>query len=216
MFRRSIQRHYPPTPRYYIYLSETKVEMLYPQIPRHLLGSLEAEVKANVGILQATVRGGKQTENQDLYTHTAIVVNYLRKHDQVGTVNQPERYIEDVAAVKYGIVREYASDIAFFGGRVGPTRVGLIGSSDSMVGITKASASRHHLFYYTLVFLNSIAEEAAADPVERPPYYSYSEAFKIASKSTASLETTVKFFARLLHEERGLIIATPIYVALAD
>ena len=207
-------RHDPATPRYYIYLSKTKVEMLYPQIPHRLAGSLEAEVKANIGVVQATIRGAAPPDTPDLYLHAAAVARYLEKHDKVGTIDRPERYIKDVATLRYGIIYEYASDIAFFGATIGSTKLGLIGSSESMVGGAERCESQHAPFYYTLKFLNRLAEQEAADSAE-PDYYSYMQAFDIASNATV-LETRAEFLARLLHQEPGLIIATPIYVAAAE
>jgi hypothetical protein len=92
---------------------------------------LEAEVKANIGVVQATVRGGARPDNSDIYTHAAVVASYLEKHGKVGTVDLPEQYIKDVATLKYGVIFEYASDIAFFGATIGQTKLGLIGSSES-------------------------------------------------------------------------------------
>lgn len=214
MSQKFFSRSDPVTPKYYIYLSKTKVEMLYPQIPRRLVGQLEAEVKANIGVVQAAVKGGAQPETADIYTHAAAVTRYLEKHDKVGTIDRPERYIKDVATLEYGIVYEYASDIAFFGATVASTKLGLIGSSDSMVGAVQRSESQHNPFYYTLKFLNHLAEDETADSPQ-PAYYSYAQAFDIAS-SVTSLQIRAEFLARVLHQEPGLIIATPIYVAVAQ
>jgi hypothetical protein len=176
---------------------------------------LEAEVKANIGVVQATLRGGARPDTPDLYTHAAVVASYLEKRDKVGTVDRPERYIKDVATLKYGIISEYASDIAFFGATIGSTKLGLIGSSDSMVGYDLPPLeSQHAPFYYTLRFLNHIADREAADPPQ-PEYYTYMQAFDIASGLTP-LEAKAEFLARVLHKEQGLIIATPIYVAIAE
>lgn len=203
----------PAAPLYFVYLSQTKVDMLYPQIPRRLARSLEAEVKANAGFMQATVRGGKTAEPEDPYARVSVVASYLEKHDKVGTVAQPERYISDTATLRYGVVGEYASDIAFFGGSVGSTEIGLIGSSESMVGEVRRDESGHAPFYYTLKFLNRMADSESS-PGD-PEYYSYREAFNIAS-AAASLEAEATFFAKTLHQEPGLVIATPLYVAITQ
>jgi hypothetical protein len=214
MVRNVFRRRNAGTPRYYLYLSKTKVEMLYPQIPRRLVRSLGAEVTASIGVLQATVKGGKQPDSTDLYFQTAVVDRYLVRHDQVGTVGSPELYVKDVATLRYGIVSEYAADIAFFGGNVGDTKLGLIGSSDSMVGESQRVETRHAPFYYTLRFLGQTAA-ADASPATSPPYYTYPEAYDIALSATTSLEAKVEFLGRVLHLEPGLLIVTPIYVAFA-
>jgi hypothetical protein len=200
-------------PLYFVYLSQTKVNMLYPQIPQRLSRSLEAEVKANIGFLQATVRGGKAAGPEDSHARVSVVTSYLEKHDKVGTVAQPERYIKDTATLKYGVVSEYASDIAFFGGGLGSTDIGLIGSSESMVGEVQRCESGHAPFYYTLRFLNSMTDHESS--TRNPPYFSYRKAFDIAS-AAAPLEAQAVFFAKTLHQEPGLVIATPLYVAITE
>jgi hypothetical protein len=216
MVRRLFRRRQPDNLRYYLYLSTTKVQMLYPQIPKGVLRSLEAEVRANVGVVQATVRGVPQPIDPDRYAQAEVVASYLAKYDQIGTIAEPARYVRDVAPLRHGVVWEYAADIAFFGGRVGTTRVALIGSSDSMVGEPERAEARHAPFYYTLKFLRRIVEAEQTDPPANPPYASYAEAFEIALNATTSPETNVEFMGRLLHQESDLIVVTPIYVALAD
>jgi len=201
-------------PRYYLYLSKTKVGMLYPQIPRNVVRSLETEMKASIGVLQATIRGGKRPDDTDLYLQAAVVDRYLVRHDQVGTVTAPQPYVKDVATLKYGIVSEYAADIAFFGGIVEETKLGLIGSSDSMVGEPQRTETGHAPFYYTLKFLGRAAD-ADATSTGSPPYHSYADAYEIALNAT-SIAAKVQFLGRVLHSEPGLLIVTPIYVAVAD
>jgi hypothetical protein len=212
-FRR--HRPEPRTPRYYLYLSSTKVTMLYSQIPPSLLRSLETEVKAGIGVLEATVKVPASAEQSDMFSRAAVVAEYIEKNERVGTIAQPERYIKDVASLKYGIVSEYAADIAFFGGNLGETKVGLIGSSGSMVGETEKNEAGHAPFYYTLKFLRRMAEDETTDSVRDPDYYDFRQAYEIALNA-ASLEARVEFLGRLLYREPGLIIITPIYVALAD
>jgi hypothetical protein len=83
-----------------------------------------------------------------------------------------------------------------------------------MVGEVQRSESQHAPFYYTLKFLNRLADEESAGS-GKPDYYTYEQAFDIASNA-AALEARVEFLAKLLHQEPGLIIATPVYVAALD
>lgn len=93
------------------------------------------------------VRGGKTVDPEDVHARVSVVTSYLEKHDEVGTVTRPERYIKDTTVLKYGVVGDYASDIAFFGGSVGSTDIGLIGSSESMVGEVQRGASGRAAFH---------------------------------------------------------------------
>lgn len=175
---------------YFVYVSRTKVEMLYPQI---------------------------STSNQHEVTterKLGAVCEYLRRNENVGTIDSPGKYIEGTVPLKYGIVSEYASEIAFFGGIVGGTKLGLIGSSASLVGAVERADSNHAPYYYTLKFLN---RAVVAEGIEgAPPYYSFSEAVDIALKSLPPQTHSMEFFAKVLYTETNLVVGTPLYVAIDE
>jgi hypothetical protein len=111
-------------------------------------------------------------------------------------------------------VSEYASSIAFFGGIVGETKLGLVGSNTSLVGAVEHANSNHAPYYYTLKFLN---RAVVADGIEgSPPYYSFSEAIDIALKSLPPQTHSVEFFAKVLYTEPNLVVGTPLYVAIDE
>jgi hypothetical protein len=91
------------------------------------------------------------------------------------------------------------------------TKVGLIGSSNSLVGDPERAESHHSPFYYTLRFLNQ-AVQADELPGKKPPYFSFAQAYDIAL-ATVALTAEVQFLGRVLHSEPHLLIVTPIYVA---
>jgi hypothetical protein len=117
--------------------------------------------------------------------------------------------------LKSGIVREYVSDIALFGGRLGDTTVALLGSSASMIGSATTTSADHSPFYYTLQFFNDVAELHAPEDHE-PPYFSWHEAVEIGLRALPEAEVDMEFLARVIHTEDGLVVATPLYVALGS
>ena len=185
-----------PVMQYFVYISPTKIAMLYPQIPRTFLDS-------------------RSLQGDELPQQCQAVASYLRENYDLGTVTSPKSYISDTLPLKYGIVSEYASDIAFFGGHVGSTRLGLIGSSASLVGSLERAKANHAPYYYTLSFLNEFIVRKVRKH-EQPPYYSFSDAIDIALNALPSQMHSLEFIAKTLHKETGLIVATPVYVALAE
>jgi hypothetical protein len=178
--------------KYHVYISQTKVEMLYPQIP-------SAPASASQDSLPQRLNA---------------ICDFVRQNEDVGTALEPGKYIFDTCALRYGIVWEYASDIAFLGGTIGSTTVGLIGSSTSLIGEAHRTQTHHSPYYYTLKFLNRLmATERRPDA--SPPYYTFAEATAIALHSLPPHHSTLEFLAKTLHKEENLVIATPIYVAMA-
>lgn len=200
--------------RYYIYISETKVNMLYPQIPPAFLATAEAEFRVNLGVVSTSLKSRSPEQAKELAGRVGILAAYLRKHEKVGTPGEPQTWFEAEADLRWGVIREYASDIAFFGGRVGACMLALIGSSESVVGAAQTSEAQHAPYYYTLKFMNGIVEGQADLGRAKMPYYSWPQAVEIANAALVGSMTRLEFLARLVHQEGDLVVGTPIYVAL--
>lgn len=199
--------------KYFLYLSKTKVRMLFPQIPPNFLDGASADIKVNLGLFSSTLKSGTQSSVGGLPGQLSSVCQYLIYSDQVGTETSDKPYIGGVLPLRYGAVTEYASDIAFFGGEVDGMKVGLIGATASLVGKVKVSSAENAPFYYTLKFLNEISE-AGEETDERPAYHDFASAFDTAMKSVPGKKHSLEFVAKVLHREDNLVIATPLYVAL--
>ena len=212
--------------KYYVYISGTKVEMLYSQIPPAFLKGAEAEFKINLGVISTSLKGRGPEEARELPARVAAVSSYLRDQSEVGTAENPKGWIEGVLSMRWGCVREYASDIAFFGGIVGTTTVALLGSSESIIGTPKTAEANHAPFYYTMKFFNQMLQNRRFKPPDewnsphengeaKPPYYSYPESVDIAFKALAGSDANLEFLAMVLHKQKHLLVATPLYVALS-
>lgn len=134
-------------------------------------------------------------------------------------MSEPARYIRGDASLKYGVVTEYAADLAVFAGSVDGIKLGLIGSSESLVGSAITKEANHSPYYYTLRFMKDLAEDEPDSSVvaERPPYCdSYSEAIDIALAALPSPTYRLEFLAKVLHTQPATLLGTPIYVALKE
>jgi hypothetical protein len=213
--------------KYYVYISATKVDMLYPQIPPAFLKGAEAELKISLGVISSGLKTHGPEEAKELPARAAAVESYLRNQREVGTIDDPKSWLGGVALMRWGCVQEYASDIAFFGGQAGGRTVALLGSSDSIVGAPKVAESNHAPFYYTMKFFNQKLlnrgfkapgkwDKPREDSEGEPAYYSYAESVDIAFQSLAGTEANLEFLAFVLYKEENLIVATPLYVALCQ
>ncbi|MGH9215183.1 MAG: DUF7019 family protein [Acidimicrobiales bacterium] len=213
---RFLRRTRKPPVRYYVYLSRTKVEMLFPQISKSFSHELEVELTARTGLLDATVRRTPDEPVAQLAAQAAAVEAYLVERDEVGSISEPARYIRGDAPLRYGIVTEYAADLAVFAGSAGAVKLGLIGSPESLVGSVASKKANHSTYYYTLEFLNGLASDRF-EARERPPYCnSYAEAIDIALAALPPPDYRLEFLAKVLHSQADTLLATPIYVALTE
>lgn len=164
--------------KYYLYVSTTKVEMLYAQIPSPTLKTIAGELKINLGVLSGTLKTKEGSEN--LYSKTRVVSTYLAKNDQVGSIPFPKSYIADNLTFKWGILKDGRTSLSFFGGVRNNTTLVLIGSSASLVGEDSNSDSNknqsHSLNFYRVGFIEWFQSAGETAEPER-----YIERFKKAS-----------------------------------
>lgn len=202
--------------KYYLYLSQTKVDMLFPQVPADFLKGAEAEIKVNLGLASAALKSRSPEDAKELAGRAAAVCSYIRRHDEVGDVSLPKRWIAGTAMLQWGIVTEYASDIVFFGGKVAEKNLALLGSRESLIGEAKTAEANHAPFYYTLKFFNQIVARNDMGKNVQPPYLSYQKDIEIALQALPKTMTNVEFLAKVLHDEPTCLVATPLYVAIVD
>jgi len=123
---------------YYLYISESKVNMLFPQIPEAAKGKLGAEVGVNVGVLKATVKAEKESQSKDnLIVHLQAVVDYLKKSEEPGSVDKPKSWIEDTLSARVIYLAENNQVVFFIGTSPGGTRFALGGSAANLLSHQK-------------------------------------------------------------------------------
>ena len=202
--------------KYYIYISKTKVEMLYPQIPPDFLEGASTEIKVNLGVVSMTLKGGKTSTEAELPEKLAAVTEFILARKEVGTIDAPKSYIRGTLPLKYSLLGNYGLDIAFFGGVFNGIKVGLIGSSSSLVGHVEKVETSHAADDYVLSFLKKMTESDDEQSPAYPRYLSFEEAIQFALDNVRASVHDLDFLARVLHKEGDLLVATPMYVAMVD
>ena len=190
--------------KYYIYVSETKLNMLYPQIS-----------KQDDGI-------------ETLFSKVKAISKYLEKNQMIGSLENPAAYIYGKMFMNWGCLRQYDSDIVFFGSQKATDRIVLVGSKYSLVGQSKASSTEHSLDYYLFNFLKNCTKYPQLFSVDNlqlnlldsrhSGYFLVMKSFNTLMSKVDRKNESVEFLARTLviHQEdrERLMIATPLYVAL--
>lgn len=110
--------------KYYVYISDAKVDMLFAQIPAKLRNRIAADLKVDLKIISASITSRASEETR--YSRTALVDDFLRKHTDLGTVDDPKAYFAGTMLMRWGPL--YDGRIVYFGGMTDDTVIGLAGS----------------------------------------------------------------------------------------
>lgn len=128
------RREYPRL-HYYLYVSDTKLDMLFEQIDQSTLKRISAEVKVDLKLASVTL---KRADNPApaRAAKLRVVERFIDRHHQVGTIDDPgNEYFRGRMQMAWGWLRTPpVDDIVFFQGWQGHHTVVLAGSSRHVLG----------------------------------------------------------------------------------
>jgi hypothetical protein len=199
--------------KYYLYISQAKVDMLFPQIPASFLSGAEAEWKLNLGVTSVGLKSRSPEKPTELTGRVSSVAAYIRQHELVGTTQSPAAWFQGTEKFRWGVLRDYVADIVLFAGTSAGKTIALLGSKESIVGASQNAGTDHGIEYYTLRFLNGVVRGSEQiEPRERS--CAWSPRLSTARSALPEHEQELEYLARFIHAEDDLIIGTPLYVAL--
>lgn len=127
--------------KFYLYISDAKVEMLAGQLRRGL-GGLIANWKVDVSAGIASVGAEGRSVDPTRYRQIEKITRYIRKHDDCGTIDAPGTFVFDTLDVSWG---PFGPDkrVAFFTGATPKTVFALGGSSSYLLQAPKSGVASY-------------------------------------------------------------------------
>ncbi len=143
--------------RYYIYISDAKVDMLLPQIPNEAKRKIATEFKIDLKVLSALRKSETETAD-NRFSRLEAVRAFIQEYGNVGSVAEPDDYIYGSMPLRMLTDRNFV----YFGGsdQEANTIVGLSGSVKHLIGITPPTNAygSSSLLSYTATFLRTIID----------------------------------------------------------
>src|SRR5216684_1112949 len=129
---------YPPL-KHYVYISDTKVDMYYGQIPPSILAGIATELTLDLKALgtgvSATFR--KEQAQETRYSRLKVVVRYLEKHisSDIGWIDAPLNFFKGSLPMFWGkLPTRDNTKMVFFAGSTKQTLLVLGGSAYHVIG----------------------------------------------------------------------------------
>jgi hypothetical protein len=127
--------------KYYLYISATKVEMLFPQIGKKVQGNTEIEFAIDLKLLSASRKSTTETPTS-LISKIEAIEQYLASTGDMGSCDYPGEFFSGELEMSWGPYwgshkdrsTKGTSPVVYFGGATDETIVGLVGSSRFLLG----------------------------------------------------------------------------------
>ena len=216
--------------KYYIYVSDTKVDMLSAQIPESLWDVIAADLELDLKVLKVRLRETAVPDNR--FTRLAAVENYIRRQFNVGTVDLPGPYFAGTMDMRWAQLGENDEDgVVYFGGQTDKTLLGLGGSLRHLVGRqhtgnTVWGSALPYMLAVLTKELNLTVDGEHPEPgmtdndVEQLALHGVARATCELKGPTQRLEFLAKRLLPTHETDQDLkvqaLLGTPVYVALAD
>ncbi|MER5702847.1 SAVMC3_10250 family protein [Micromonospora sp. NPDC002296] len=223
--------------RYYLYISDTKIDMLLSQIDPGHHRRRAAEFSVNLPFV-----GAKRTVEApaaDLVNRLERVTRYLDDHGDVGSVDAPGQFFRGLLPMQWGVVPTTdGSPLVHFGGRSEHTIVGLGGSAVHVIGASPPAEPAPHALAPSMMpaLLAGLVDGDGADPRAATDADAGLDAADVAGLASVHRAGTrlrgpaqnVEFLAKRLlsgpspypeldgRPGMTVLLGSPLYVALVD
>lgn len=209
--------------KYYLYLSQVKIEMLWGQISIADRKSISAELKVNIGVISAGIRANDKEET--IYNQLKVVSEYLQKNKHIGTLDSPGKFFRGTINMSWQELSFYNDPnfdgkmVLFSGVDDGSNKiVGLVGSAAHIVGMKNLEPDS--LGYAKPSFWMKISEELNP-PNEKEINDNLSDVgnmidYQARRRKDGPPKQRLEFIAKTYMSKDGFILGSPIYVAESD
>ncbi|MBM2614891.1 hypothetical protein JIG36_04880 [Actinoplanes sp. LDG1-06] len=200
--------------RYFVYISDAKVEMLLQQIDPQALRKRNTEFGVELKVLTAK-RGGEAIAGAERTARLERVVRYLTDFGDLGTVEQPGQFFWGMLPLRWGpTVGADGFPMVYFGARTGKTVLGLGGSRAHVFG-TPPGADQQVLPIARSMLPSLLEGITRVEGAQAP------ESVTAATDALRGPAQNMEFIAKRLMDEPGpegerVLLGSPLYVALVD
>lgn len=219
--------------KYYVYISDTKVDMLLAQIPHDTKKKIASEYKVDLKIISANRKSEVESED-NRYIRLNTVCEFIRDYGNVGTVNEPSEYIADTLNMRWGPFGDKdptKAPLVYFGGGRSGAVIGLGGSIKHVIGAPGQSEPTSHPIRGSVgpVLVHYLKREFGLDTRDSLTDWEKEEerlwplfVFHTTLQMRGPIQR-LEFMAKRLLEEPlpydkqwYVLLGTPLYVAMID
>lgn len=214
--------------RYFLYVSDSKVDMLLPQIDPGFAARRTTEFGVNLPMVAA--KRTTEPAQPDRFARLERVVGHLQDFGDLGTIDEPGQFFAGVLPMSSGALPDGEdASLVFFGGGNDRTVVGLGGSVRHLLGSVPGidvaqAASSLPTMLDRLGAGSELEDEQLVDAIGDVSGRSHRAALTTVHQAVRRLQgpaQNLEFVAkRLLHGSGPggvpVLLGSPIYVALVD
>lgn len=213
--------------RYYLYISDSKIDMLLPQIDPAFDAKRGSEIGVKLSVL--SLKKTAEHAGNDRTARLDRVIRHLHDHGDLGSIDEPGQFFWGLLPMQWGQFPG-ATSLAFTGGRSDRTVVGLGGSARHLVGSVPNVDHQDQAWSQLPPMLEGLASdledelvvdaaEQAGSPLDRADTTALATVSHAVGRLTGPAQNLEFVAKRLLHGDfdgARVLLGSPVYIALVD
>ncbi len=215
--------------KYYIYISDAKVDMLFPQVPHDIKQKIASEFGIDFKVFVAKRKVESESEENRI-SRLEAVVSYIREYGNLGSVDEPDEYVAGTMPMRNIRLEQWNSSAIYFSGHTDTTMFGFGGSAKHLIGALPDPSVPIGTPSHTWAIISALNRATAEwRPQDSADQTSLSAVAELETEVEEGLYENIEFFAkRLLFNDqewvwtpRGtrswqVLLGSPLYLAKAD
>ncbi len=204
--------------RYYLYISDLKVEQLFQQLPFWRRFSINTSVKLNLKIVDFSL--GNKEQDRSKYVKLNFIENYLEKQKLISSIEENNQYLKGEGKFNWGDFSPYAletesKNLVYFFSKIKDYKVFLIASKSFLLGETGSVPATSA--YLSPNFIKKLVKEISTSR-DIDLNEDFQDIGVIAWFSNYHFEENneafqnLGFLAKTLYRKEDVIVASPVYV----
>jgi len=214
--------------KYYLYISDSKVDMLLPQVPGALKQTIAAKLGFDIKILSGEI-GTERKTHENRVARLTTVERHIISTQETGSIKSDCPWFSATAPARIACMEENTG-VVFFIIEKDDLALAMGGSAGHLIGSVEAQNFKSG-FSFTPRLLREFERVADRRPefLVMPPdfrttvVWNKKEWMKVVLDAVRRIDSPpqrISFLAKRLlsgtHDDKTIVLATPLYVALED
>jgi hypothetical protein len=209
--------------KFYTYVSDAKVEMLFDQMPKGPLERIATELRIDLKVVSLSLKDRETDQNR--FRRLAIVTAYIDSHLEVGSIEDPKPWFRGTARLVQARAGRDAKAVILFAGDLRSTLLGLTGSLRHVIGDVSGSIHHGSAVAGAVDAYEALRSLDRNQPTDGPSelVHALRGLVERTASDFAGTEQPCEFLARTLvhlpsrsRRKKAFLLGTPLYVAAAD
>lgn len=213
--------------KYFIYVSQPKIDMLFHQIPKELQSNIQKGMEIGFKFVKMSFK--ERQFDETLFSKLSLVIEYLERVMSIGDIFSPKEYFRGTLYMEWAQIHP---SVIFWGGKINNIAIGLGGSMINLIGYETKGVEKgiSHTPWLVALLSQEVESIVMPDVVRKNEFIkdgeheferrilasAYNWADDLSIRSYQKCEFVAKRIRFANYQNHRVLLGTPLYVGITE